>query len=511
MFFIALGWSLGARAQDAYAIITEKKSFKISGKDLDNIDNDEFHYTNGDFGTFIITCPQKGIRHLGGLDNGISTGSTINKNEEVTCYFKWENTKNSFYEIHKVTKVQLGTRAYGTGKYTQVSLNGADYVNIGSLIGSNTDVSTTSDNGLTNGFTIKYKSTNGERTPIIANISVEYEVQHKEPLFYFSSMVFNSGGGTTQSSVTKSMIQGDMQDTFASTTATFTATSNEGYMFKGWGATADATTYESTENPYTVTITNNTPGSTANKTLYAIFDPIENTPKTLILNSTTISSYEPDTYETVTLERTLKAGYNTLALPLDTDVKTLTGRENEDDWVAQLSLVTENAKDGYTLFFQKVENGQMEANLPYILHLASDVVNPQWTDMEVKTAEPVSTNSIKGWTMSSNYEAGKNMEGLYGIVNATPTETNQGGCLMLGASGSTLAPFMAYIVGPSPANKVKVAYIDDATDIKQVTWMDADEVEGIYTSSGIRLGKEMRSGLNIVRMKSGKVKKLWVK
>ncbi|MGN0234302.1 MAG: hypothetical protein ACI4B5_07785 [Bacteroidaceae bacterium] len=61
-----------------------------------------------------------------------------------------------------------------------------------------------------------------------------------------------------------------------SKSATFTATPKTGYEFAGWGTSADATSYESTSNPYSTTITNSTPGSTANKTLYAIFKPVFN-------------------------------------------------------------------------------------------------------------------------------------------------------------------------------------------------------------------------------------------
>ena len=61
-----------------------------------------------------------------------------------------------------------------------------------------------------------------------------------------------------------------------STTATFTATPNSSYEFAGWGTSQNAASYESTSNPYSTSITNTTPGSTASKTLYAIFKPVFN-------------------------------------------------------------------------------------------------------------------------------------------------------------------------------------------------------------------------------------------
>lgn len=77
--------------------------------------------------------------------------------------------------------------------------------------------------------------------------------------------------GTASASVDGSITSTNSSET---KTATFTATPNSGYEFVGWGTTAGATSYESTANPYQPTITNSKPGSTANKTLYAIFKPI---------------------------------------------------------------------------------------------------------------------------------------------------------------------------------------------------------------------------------------------
>lgn len=275
MIITALGWSLKAEGQDAYVIKTENKTLTLKDNaGLNHIENNTFKYKNGDYGTFKISCPVKNIAYAGGLDNGLKF-SINNKEGEVSCYFEWESSSN-LYEIDKVTKVQLKTRAYGAGGNAQVSINGASFQNIGNVVGGNTTVSTINSSGLSNRFPIKYKSNNGDRNPIIAEIYIEYSVSYKLPLFYFSSSANSIIGGGASAQVKDSKIQGDLEQKSASTTATFTATPNIGYAFVGWGTTADATTYESTENPYQATITNSTPGSTANKTLYAIFKPVFN-------------------------------------------------------------------------------------------------------------------------------------------------------------------------------------------------------------------------------------------
>ncbi len=221
-------------------------------------------------------------------------------------------------------------------------------------------------------------------------------------------------------------------------------------------------------------------------------------------NITTLNLY-PDqalsytagkTYPTVILNRTLKQGYNTLALPFDTGVATLTGRNNSNDWVAQLALVTKNDQDGYTLYFTKVEDGTITANQPYIIYLGDEVVNPSWTNMTVVAAESesFSTEKNKGWTMKSNYEPKFSMNGKYGIVNSD-------GNIQKGASSSTLNAFSAYLEGPANS-QVKAAFLDDATAIEEIL-QQADEDTVIkriengklvilqgdkkYNASGVRL------------------------
>lgn len=79
-----------------------------------------------------------------------------------------------------------------------------------------------------------------------------------------TTVVLASSGKTTSS---KTSSNGQ-----ASESATFNVYCNAGYHFLGWGETADATTYVSTDTEYTCTFTNTEEGSTANKTLYAIFE-----------------------------------------------------------------------------------------------------------------------------------------------------------------------------------------------------------------------------------------------
>ncbi len=245
----------------------------------------------------------------------------------------------------------------------------------------------------------------------------------------------------------------------------------------------------------------------------------------LTLNPTEAPVISHEEYSIVTLNRTLKAGYSTIALPFDTDVETIVGEDydEDEDWVAQLSAVTHTAVDAggvneYTLYFQKTEDGVIEANKPYVLHLANEVVNPTWTDLDdgisVDEASAASIHPSTGysgyasWTMTSNYTPNFAMTGKYGIVNL------QGG-LMLGGAGSTLAAFTAYITAPqaNQAPRLRVAYLnEDGTTISEGPSFEVDDDNqqpvAIYGPDGKQRAR-MQRGVNILRYADGTTRKLY--
>ena len=254
----------------------------------------------------------------------------------------------------------------------------------------------------------------------------------------------------------------------------------------------------------------------------------------LALDPTATPVISHDEYSSVTLNRTLKAGYSTIALPFDTDVSELVAGRNEAydssaDWVAQLSAVTNSVADGYTLYFQKVENGVIEANQPYVLHLGTQVVNPTWTDLEngigVEEAEATSVqpatgySGYAGWKMWSNFTPNFPMDGKYGIVNnsqltGTDKTTYLDGGLMLGSGSSAkLNAFTAYITAPqaNPAPRLRVAYVDTDGTTTFIGSLPEEDLQGepvaIYGPDGQRRSK-MQRGVNIVRFADGTTRKV---
>ena len=244
----------------------------------------------------------------------------------------------------------------------------------------------------------------------------------------------------------------------------------------------------------------------------------------LTLSPSDAPSHAEGDYRKIFMQRTLRAGYSTITLPFDTDVETLVGGRDEaydssNDWVAQLTTVTNSEADGYTLYFTRVAAGAIKANQPYVLHLGAEVENPTWTDMEggisVVEAEATSVapttgySGYAGWHMWSNYEAGFDMEGKYGIVNS------EGG-LKLGGSGSTLKAYTAYIAAPQQngAPRVRVAYVDEDGKTTYVNSLPPGEADGedavieaIYGPDG-KPRSRMQRGMNIVRYADGTSRKV---
>ena len=239
----------------------------------------------------------------------------------------------------------------------------------------------------------------------------------------------------------------------------------------------------------------------------------------LVLNPSEAPVINYSDYSSVTFNRTLKAGYTTIALPFNTDVSELVANRSEaydsdEDWVAQLSAVTNSVADGYTLYFKKVEGGAITANQPYILHLGSAVENPIWTDLTngIQVAQATEDyhaaltgyNGYEHWTMVSNYTPGLSMKDKYGVVNAD-------NCLKVGGEGSTLNAYHAYIIynsGSSPA-PVKAAYLDEdeADAILELLNAEATEPENIYDLQGRQLPRAGK-GINIIRNADGTVRKV---
>ena len=229
----------------------------------------------------------------------------------------------------------------------------------------------------------------------------------------------------------------------------------------------------------------------------------------LTLTPSEAPTFAAGTYRRVVLNRTLKAGYNSLSLPFNTTVEEIMGADYDasTDWVAQLSIVTYNKQDGYSLYFEK--SNEIAANQPYILHLGTQKSSVVFRNVVMENAVPAEQTAMGGisnysdWQMVSNYAVNFDMEGKYGIVNADD-------CLKKGAAGSTLKAYTAYIVynGAAPA-QVKAAYLeeDEADALLRILRGEGSGAEDVYDMQGRKLPRSQR-GINIIRGADGIVRKI---
>lgn len=229
----------------------------------------------------------------------------------------------------------------------------------------------------------------------------------------------------------------------------------------------------------------------------------------LTLTPSEAPTFVAGSYRRVVLNRTLKAGYNSLSLPFNTTVEEIMGADYDasTDWVAQLSIVTYNKQDGYSLYFEK--SNEIAANQPYILHLGTQKSSVVFRNVVLGNAVPAEQTAIGGisnysdWQMVSNYAVNFDMEGKYGIVNADD-------CLKKGAAGSTLKAYTAYIVynGAAPA-QVKAAYLeeDEADGLLRILRGEGSGAEDVYDMQGRKLSRSQR-GINIIRGADGIVRKI---
>lgn len=163
---------------------------------------------------------------------------------------------------------------------------------------------------------------------------------------------------------------------------------------------------------------------------YAVLNPVGQLPAT-------------GEYRKITLKRTIPAGLSTVALPFTTSLAALvSGTSNGNAKAYILRNVGVDSEKGYVFYFKEVESGQLSAGIPYVIFLENEIKNPVWTSQEgIQLSVNAGTVTCGAWSITANFEAGKAMNGLYGVVN-TPEVNN----IMLGGAGSTLNAYSAYII-----------------------------------------------------------------
>lgn len=170
------------------------------------------------------------------------------------------------------------------------------------------------------------------------------------------------------------------------------------------------------------------------------------------------------------LARSFATGWHSICLPFATTPETL-GAEQAQAFTAF---------DGNTLTFEKVT--AMEANVPYLIYFAEETENIslQNIDAAVTVPQPVTHGNV---TFTGNYEAGRNMEGLYGVA-----EKDGAQYIMRGGAGSTLGSTGAYFtVSGSEVNSLQLRLDGIETSISGVQTGQDGQAFDIYSLNGIKV------------------------
>ena len=289
MLFIAFGLfgvNVEAWGLDQYVTMTDfDGSTSYNGGNLNSVNNGTFSKTENHHAKFSINGLNKYNK------NRLEFGEIGSYPGSKSSTFSW-GVDDDNYNV-SVTGVSVNVRAYQPATSTKkatATLSGGGQSSTTTECQTNslgdTDGAKTASISNSSGISSATLTVNTTSKPKvmgfgvnttfhITSVTYTYKVTHKEYLFGFSAStgVNNGSYGTATAEVANETVQAAVGVKEASTTATFTATPTAGCQFLGWSTSQDGSAgYESTANPYKPTIKNSTAGSTAKKTLYAIFD-----------------------------------------------------------------------------------------------------------------------------------------------------------------------------------------------------------------------------------------------
>ncbi len=167
-------------------------------------------------------------------------------------------------------------------------------------------------------------------------------------------------------------------------------------------------------------------------------------------------------YRKITLKRTIPAGLSTIALPFATTLEALAvGTSNAGAKAYVLKNVGVDSGKGYVFYFSEVTDGVLEAGVPYVVSLDSEVNAPVWRSEDgIQLTGNAGTITCGAWSIVANFTAGKSMTGLYGVVNSPdPSDGSKRiNRIMKGGSGAVLNAYSASFEMAEADNSTGPAY-----------------------------------------------------
>ena len=179
--------------------------------------------------------------------------------------------------------------------------------------------------------------------------------------------------------------------------------------------------------------------------------------------------------ESVTVNRTLTSGYNTVCLPFE-----VTATELNANYLAVYSSYNTSGETANVNFDTQTS---VAANTPFIASVNTESTSQVFTGKTV-TASPESLGSI-----FVGVYAPQSATGLWGLTD------NQ---FMKGGSDATLNAFHAYLTLPAAAKTVTFGVPDGIDNVK----VASESEDEIYTLEGVRVnGKYLPKGIYIINNK----------
>ncbi len=197
----------------------------------------------------------------------------------------------------------------------------------------------------------------------------------------------------------------------------------------------------------------------------------------ITVNSTTNIADDLSGWYNVTINRSFPAGWSTICLPFETTVAAL--------GATQAQAFTAFADN--VLTFDKVDNGNLAANTPYLIYFeeAKDLsAAPIYMPVEIESSTPGVENH-GDVTFTGNYTAGMSMVGLYGVADQEGKQY-----IMKGVAGSTLGSTKAYFTVSGASAGVNTLSLDiegeGTTGIESVV-AEEGETFDVYTLTGVKV------------------------
>ena len=192
----------------------------------------------------------------------------------------------------------------------------------------------------------------------------------------------------------------------------------------------------------------------------------------------------------ITMTRTFKKGWNTVCLPFPTSVLALDKNPNgEGDAVQEFTSADENG-----LNFTKVDGGKIEANKPYLVYFANEVVYNEAEplcyggNLEASTPTPI---TFGAYTFSGNYTAGLSMDGKYGVATVEGVQK-----LRIGGANATLPAGCAYFTTNNNANGMLIRLDGgNVTGILDVNTGVVVENAAVYNLQGVKVSNNGTANL----------------